>query len=520
MSALVRLLDAQDLVAPLSDAEAEIVASELASQTGLVIYARSIAAREGRVYFMARRGLQKLLGVMSAREEPGEFQGERMPAPQGALLLCPLVAANAARLRAVLPFTAPVLTGERRTFGMGDRLGLATPAHIRAIRGSGITPVLAQQSIREMNRTGRSPQDVIDDATWGVFEEGFRDGFGADADHLKTAEDIESTFAAGFRMFTLDPGGFVDDSASGADAASLRTKAAGMPWDDLETSEADCRRALLGRRFQVGHDMAIEFDEETLLRAVAKYGRAVAHVLRLYRHLADLASGQPFELEISVDETSSPTSPAEHFYVAHELRRLGVRFHGLAPRFVGDFEKGVDYRGDLSAFEESYLGHLRIANYFGGYKISIHSGSDKFSIYPVLARFGGDRVHVKTAGTSYLEALRAVARTEPDLFREILSFALRMYDTDRATYHVSAEPSRVPSPDTAGAAELVGVLDSDDGRQVLHVTYGSVLNARDERGEFLFRDRLYNALRANEEVHYGTVQAHLARHILPFSARR
>ncbi len=103
------------------------------------------------------------------------------------------------------------------------------------------------------------------------------------------------------------------------------------------------------------------------------------------------------------------TTPFEHWLVASELRRLGVEWVGLAPRFVGDFEKGIDYRGDLEVFRREYLKHLAIAEALGPYKISIHSGSDKFGVYRVIGEIGKGGVHVKTAGTSYLEALRTVA---------------------------------------------------------------------------------------------------------------
>ena len=163
--------------------------------------------------------------------------------------------------------------------GLGDRLGLATPGHIRAVRGTGVKPVLAQQSIREMTRTRRTPQQVMDDALWGVFEEGFRDGFGADADHLKSTADIDATLAAGFRMFTIDPGEHVDNAAGHESVPALLGKLRGIPWAQLETTEADCRRAFLGRAHRVDYDMELAFSEETLLRAVVKYGRAVAHTV-------------------------------------------------------------------------------------------------------------------------------------------------------------------------------------------------------------------------------------------------
>ena len=110
-----------------------------------------------------------------------------------------------------------------------------------------------------------------------------------------------------------------------------------------------------------------------------------------------------------MDETEEPTSPAEHVYIASELRRLGVKWVSFAPRFVGRFEKGVDYIGDVQAFKDNLAIHAAIARQFGPYKLSLHSGSDKFSIYSIFMEETRGLAHLKTAGTSYLEALRTIA---------------------------------------------------------------------------------------------------------------
>ena len=144
--------------------------------------------------------------------------------------------------------------------------------------------------------------------------------------------------------------------------------------------------------------------------------------------LISVAGNHPFELEASVDETEQPTSLLEHYYIASELKRLGVYWVSLAPRYVGRFEKGVDYIGDLALFEAEFSGHAAIARHFGGYKLSLHSGSDKFSIYPIANRLAEGRVHLKTAGTSYLEALRTVADVDPGFFRNIYQFARDRYE--------------------------------------------------------------------------------------------
>src|SRR5260221_10107050 len=182
------------------------------------------------------------------------------------------------------------------------------------------------------------------------------------------------------------------------------------------------------------------------------------------------------EIELSVDETDTPTSPAEHLFIGLELKRRGVKAVSVAPRFIGEFEKGIDYKGDLKAFEASLRQHLAIAKYCGPYKISVHSGSDKFSLYPILGRVCGNLLHVKTAGTSYLEALRVIARQAPALFLEIVEYSRACFDADPATYHISAVFSRVKAPSALSLIEREKVyLDENGGRQVLHVTFGSVL---------------------------------------------
>jgi hypothetical protein len=250
-------------------------------------------------------------------------------------------------------------------------------------------------------------------------------------------------------------------------------------------------------------------EEEALWRAAAKYGRAVAHAVRMYRYLAARLGEQSFELEVSVDETETPTSSEEHFFIASELRRHGVRWVSLAPRYIGRFEKGVDYIGDLVEFEAELAKHAAIARVVGPYKLSIHSGSDKFSIYPIIARLSDGLVHLKTAGTSYLEGLRAVAQVDPALFREILALTRERYDTDRATYHVSGELAKVPAPDELSDAGLSSLLEQFDARQVLHVTYGSVLDR--------FGERLLATLKEHEEVYYTLLEAHFQRHLLSFT---
>jgi hypothetical protein len=365
------------------------------------------------------------------------------------------------------------------------------------VKGSGIAPVFAQQSVRENARTGRTPRQVIDDAMWGVFQAGWKDAWGADADHLKRAEDLPAFLEAGYTFFTIDPGEHVQEIApdESADALSNRLDPAVL---------SELRAAYRGRSYSLD-SLSLTFDEVGLLRAAVKYGRAVDHAAHFYRQIERAFGSRPFDFELSVDETDSPTTPLEHIFIASELTRQGVRWTSLAPRFVGAFEKGVDFIGDLIELEAQIDLHAAVSRIFGGYKLSLHSGSDKFSVYPAAAKHTRGRIHLKTAGTSYLEALRVIARHAPALFRKIFILSLARYETDRASYHVSARPERIPALDTLFDVALPGLLDHFDARQVLHVAFGTVLA---EHGA-----ELHLVLQRHEQAYAAGLAEHLGRHV-------
>ncbi len=484
---------------------------ELSKLTGMDVYPASVSTVGAATYFLARKGSEKFVGCAGGPCLPNVKKLADSPA--GCVCAGPLDGANAAAIRTALPWTAPRCLGLATSVGMGDRLGLATPGHLRAVRGSGLAAILAQQSIREMTRTRRTAQDVMDCATFGVLQEGWRDGFGSDADHIQKPEDLDTTAAAGFTMFTIDPGAHVNNEADAMPAADLAAAYARLDFATLATTPGDLKRPYLLPRLPFAADWGNKFDDASFTRAAVKYGSAIAHTVKMHRHLA-ASLKRPFELEISVDETACPTSPAEHYFFAAELKRLGVKWVSLAPRFIGRFEKGVDYIGDLAEFRRSFAAHTAVMRAVGPYKMSIHSGSDKFSVYPIVAELAGEFVHLKTAGTSYLEALRAVARIEPSLFRDILEFARGRYDTDKASYHVSAEASKVPLTASMASADLAALIDNFDARQVLHCTFGSVLTADDGAR---FKKSIYAVLARDEETHYAALQTHLGRHIAPFS---
>jgi len=278
-----------------------------------------------------------------------------------------------------------------------------------------------------------------------------------------------------------------------------------LRWADLECSLDDFIRRYQDRSIEL-ENQRINLDTKSVWLAAARYGNAIAHISTMYRHLA--AKAIPFELEISVDETDIPTTLIEHIIIASELKRLGVRWVSLAPRFVGRFEKGVEYIGDLAALKADMEGQAVVARALGPYKLSLHSGSDKFRVYPLIVAATHGMVHFKTAGTSYLEGLRVAAWAEPNFFRKVYQFAADHYLTDRASYHVSARLSEIPDSGLIADADLATILDKFDARQVFHVTFGTVLDQ--------FGSELKAILGANEEKYYMALEGHFKKHLIPF----
>jgi len=513
---LVNNLKSSHLVAPLPTDEAQRLADDLLNNlTHMHVYPQSIVFINQAAFFLGQRNADKYLGIVSPNKNMGTpFEGQQKSSSIDKLsvntTIAPISSQNAAHLRKILPFLNAKTIGLKKSAGCGDRLGLATPGHIRSIRKTQLFPIFAQQSVRENERTGRSPQTVLDDAMWGVFQEGWRDGFGADADHLKTTADIDTFVDAGYTFYTIDPGDHVDNRAETSSYEVLGQKVEILPWDLLESTPADLKRTLMEKPIDL-KNFSLQITAEELMRAAAKYGRVIAYTTAIYRHLVERMNARPFELEISVDETESVTTMAEHIYIASELKRLGVKWVSLAPRYVGTFEKGVDYIGDLTEFGKSFEQHVSVAQALGPYKLSIHSGSDKFSIYPVAVRLAGELIHLKTAGTSYLEALRTISEFNPDLFREIVYYAIDCYPSDRASYHVSAEISQIPDIRTLSDRELPDLLENFHAREVLHVTYGSVLNDPHLRAPF------FETLYLHEEAYSKILETHFDKHFNAFN---
>lgn len=446
--------------------------------------------------------IRKRLVAFSAAPVTSGFYGAR--GQVGTLHYQEIVPAsmNLGPLFELFPWTKPVSLREKRTtIGMGDRIGLATAGQIQAARAFNLSPVLAQQSIRELDFTARSFADVVSDAAFLVFQEGFESGYGADGDHLKTIPDIDRAVAQHMPMITLDLTEVMRPEVAEMSDAEVEDVFASVPSDFA----ARVQDEYAGRTFELDTSR-IELSAEEARRCAVMYGPALLFSEKVNDHL-DRRTGGAYDLEISIDETTTPTLPAHHFFVARELHRRGVVVSSVAPRFIGEFQKAIDYIGDLAEFERQFRVHAEIARVNGSYKISVHSGSDKFSAYPIIGRETKYRLHLKTSGTSWLESLRTIAQCKPDVYRLIHQRAFEYFPEALKSYHISANPDAIAPLDSVADGDLPSFLEDVNCRQLLHISYGGLL------GDSEVREVYFAALHEEEAMHSKNVEKHLNHHM-------
>jgi hypothetical protein len=448
----------------------------------------------------------RALGIFGPSEMAAAagFEGEVLELEgAGSALFAGLTHPNAVALRKALPFTGPSpLADQEITFGVGDRLGVANPGHLRSMRGYRACPVLAQQSVRELELTGRDYEQVLDAATWAVFQEGYERPWGADGDHLKTEEWVRTALNIGFTRITADVSDYISHQHAAAGEAEVIEA-----YKQLEESYRQrIEKAYLPLKVELDTGQTIAFSREVLARTALIYGRAIEHALRLYRAGVEVKGEAGFDFELSVDETETPTTPEAHVFVAMEAAELGMRIGSLAPRFVGEFQKGIDYIGDLQDFERTFAVHAALARRFG-HRISVHSGSDKFSVFPAVGELSRGRYHIKTAGTFWLEAMKILAAREPGLYRRLHQAALERFDKATRYYVVTTNLGNVPPLDKLQDRELPPLFENPDARQLIHITYGELLRDRELGPAF------YEALNRHIEEYWAAVQEHTERHL-------
>jgi hypothetical protein len=466
------------------------------------IYKNSIYIKESILFFIARINGKKSLYAVSRQPVNTGFKGTSQVVNGLHITAIDFSYENSVVLKKLFPFTAPIsLRNMKTTIGCGDRLGRVTPGHIRAAKKFDVYPVLAQQSIRELNFTNRTYQGVTSDTAFLVFQEGYERGYGADGDHLKTIADIDTALASNMPMITLDLSETMNYAAADWDYSKIEAEFLSLPADEQKR----VLTAFSGKTFKAG-ESTLSFSEKDVKKCTVMYKKAVDFAKEVDTHLKK-HRGDAYDLEISVDETLTPTLPEHHLYIIKELNYRGILVNSLAPRFIGEFQKAIDYIGDKKEFERQFAIHCAIAKDNGHYKVSVHSGSDKFGVYPIIGNYTGMKLHLKTAGTSWLEAVRCIAVCEPQLYRKLHKKALSYFDTAKKFYHVTTDISKIKNIDTVSDHDLPSFMEEDNARQLVHITYGGILNDPEIRAPF------FDALDKHEDKLYAIVQKHFEKHL-------
>ena len=332
------------------------------------------------------------------------------------------------------------------SIGLGDRFSHQGVAQLRAIvkanqSGLDICPVW-NKSNREHIYVHSHPADVRKEADAAVATLGFAGKYFVDADHINLS--TVAPFVATADFFTLDVASFIGKESSPEDVNAFVASCANY-IGDLKTHG-------------IGHPLAVT--DELLRKIAPKFLAATKQAAEIYTFLKEEKGAENFVTEVSMDEVESPQTPVELLFILKMLADKGVPVQTIAPKFTGRFNKGVDYTGDLDQFAKEFEEDVLVLDYcvkeFGlpaEIKLSVHSGSDKFSIYPIMAAviLKHDKgLHVKTAGTTWLEEVIGLAVAGGDglvLAKQIYANSLGRKDELCAPYAdvIDIDESKLPS---------------------------------------------------------------------------
>ncbi|HEY0074172.1 MAG TPA: tagaturonate epimerase family protein [Abditibacteriaceae bacterium] len=376
-----------------------------------------------------------------------------------------------------------MLTLEKYTFGVGDRFAHGAKAQLKACQligehGVEVIPVW-NKSNREHTTIGSQPDSVLEAAKNAVQTLKWNKPFHVDADHigLKTVDG----FLNSSDFFTLDVADFIGQAADENDVQSFVAR----------------HGELVGEVAVSGLETPLQISRDEVERVARKFLLAVQEAGRIYRYIESKKGQGNFIAEVSMDETDSPQTPPELLIILAALSDENLPLQTIAPKFTGRFNKGVDYVGDVAQFEREFNDDLAVIAYAiekynlpQNLKLSVHSGSDKFSIYaPIrraLKRYDAG-LHIKTAGTSWLEEVIGLAEADGDglqMAKEIYAKALEKQEALCAPYAsvIDIDPAKLPAAEEVNrwtSEQFTGALRHDQTnplfnpslRQLIHVGY-------------------------------------------------
>jgi tagaturonate epimerase len=393
------------------------------------------------------------------------------------------------------------------SFGVGDRFAHQAKAQLEAIvnaklAGVSITPVW-NKSHREHQIIGSQPDAMQKHVDLAVKSLGWHDPYFLDADHINLSN--VDFFIKSCDFFTIDVADYIGKKAEPA----------------LVDAFVKFCKKFVGKIMLPVIETQIEIDESMIKNVAEKYLFAAQEAGRIYRYIEQKTACHFFVAEVSMDETNEPQSPEELFLILAALAKENVPLQTIAPKFSGRFNKGVDYVGSLKKFEAEFEQDLAVIQVavkeFGlpeNLKLSIHSGSDKFSIYPIvrqaIQKFDTG-LHIKTAGTTWLEELIGLAEAGGEgleIAKNVYKESLNRYDELCKPYVtvIDIDKEKLPTHeevDKWDGVKFSQTLRHDQSnpnynlhfRQLLHVGYkiaaqmeGGYLNALEENEVFIARN--------------------------------
>jgi len=405
------------------------------------------------------------------------------------------------------------------SIGIGDRFGHQGRAQLQALMkarefGLDVAPVW-NKSYREHSIIGTSPADTRREADIAVEQCGWSGAYFVDADHINLTNVDD--FIPHSDFFTIDVADFIGEKAAPDDIAAF----------------VKSNAKYLGSMAIPGIERTFEITTDLIEQIALKYLRAVQEAGNIYRHIENIRGKDNFVTEVSTDEAELPQTPIELFFILAALALEGVPLQTIAPKFTGRFNKGVDYAGDVNRFSREFEQDVAVIvhaiNKFSlptNLKLSVHSGSNKFSIYPpihrTLRKFDAG-VHIKTAGTTWLEELIGLALAGGDgltIAKEVYRRAFGRFDELCKPYAtvIDINKNRLPTPDEVAGWDEKTFADSlrhdqscpnynPDFRQLLHVGYKIAAQ---------MGDSYQDALKEHEKIIGRNVTENIfSRHIEP-----
>jgi len=405
---------------------------------------------------------------------------------------------------------------KKYSMGIGDRFakqGISQLAAFKKAMGQGVevTPVW-NKSFREHQTVGSKPDSVRKEADDSVAELSWTDNYLVDADHitLSTVDD----FIPHSDFFTIDVANQI-----------------GLPLEESEINNfLDEYQFLVGEVTIPGIDALFKITHNDLMRLGNKFHHAIKEANLIYQKIKKSKDGG-FVVEISMDEVDEPQTPIELYFILVLLSKAEIPVCTIAPKFSGRFNKGVDYKGDIVAFEKEFEEDLLVIAHCvktlglpADLKLSIHTGSDKFSLYPIMNRLIKKHdcgLHLKTAGTTWLEELIGLAESEGtglEMAKSIYQEAYGRFDELTVPYAnvIEVDQSKLPKPEEVNLWNgklFADVLRHDQSKEAYNLNFRQLLHTgyklAAERGESFIKELDKNSEQIGKNVLENTFSRHL-----------